>query len=146
MRDSTYGVLGALVCATALVCVPSVAEPPAERDEPVPLYTNADLERFAPAPAPSVPVAATDREGDWRFVVEFLEREQARLDAERARELELKRLEAEAAARRVESQRPRYVLPAFYPYCGILPPTICPRPCPRQPPGTVRPMLPARGV
>ena len=73
------------------------AEPPPApaNDEPVRVYTNADLEPLT-ALANGVltvegePKAQSDAEA-WRFVGEFLDREARRLDAERAHELELRR-------------------------------------------------------
>jgi len=54
----------------------------------VPTYTNEDLDRmFGPAPAqPSVPV---DKSGpdDWRWVESFIDRQYARIDADRDYEL-----------------------------------------------------------
>jgi hypothetical protein len=64
-------------------------------DEPVRLYTNADLERFGePSPADAHPVVHDD-EAAWKFVTDFLEREHGRLDAERAHDLERRRVQTE---------------------------------------------------
>jgi hypothetical protein len=59
----------------------------ADREE-VPLYTGEDLDRmFGPAPAsPSVPVDKT-RPEDWRWVEQFLDRQYARIDADRQHDL-----------------------------------------------------------
>jgi hypothetical protein len=63
--------------------------------QPVRVYTNADLERFGPVSDTAAP--APEGAG-WEFVAEFLEREYGRLDAERAYDLERRRVEAEAEA------------------------------------------------
>jgi hypothetical protein len=56
--------------------------------EQVPLYTGEDLDRmFGPAPAsPSVPVDKS-RPEDWRWVEQFLDRQYARIDADRQHDL-----------------------------------------------------------
>jgi hypothetical protein len=56
--------------------------------ETVPLYTGEDLDRmFGPAPpGPSVPVDRS-RPEDWQVVEQFLDREYARIDADRQHEL-----------------------------------------------------------
>lgn len=81
------------------------------------LYTNADLERFEAETGTGVIEPAGDSDADWRFVIEFLEREHARLDSQRAFELERLRLEA----RRLDPQpvdrsfRVPYLLPGCSP-------------------------------
>jgi len=62
------------------------------------VYTNADLERLGPPSAGNQVRTGADDPG-WEFVTEFLAREHARLDAERAWELARRRavLEEEAA-------------------------------------------------
>lgn len=57
--------------------------------EEVPLYTGEDLDRmFGPPPVgPSVPVDKT-RPEDWRWVEQFLDREYARIDADRRYDLD----------------------------------------------------------
>ena len=56
--------------------------------EQVPLYTGEDLDRMfgPPPPGPSVPVDKSNS-GDWNTVERFLDRENARIDAERQHEL-----------------------------------------------------------
>ncbi len=88
----------------------------------VPLYTNADLEKFGTASsAPGQPIAET--EAGWRAVQEFLDREYARIEADRAYEqqrLESDRRNALVAA---ESRRPagRWILPGLHRFgCGPL--------------------------
>jgi hypothetical protein len=82
----------------AVVWFVSVALAAAENGEPARVYTNADLLPFGP---PSTPVPAVVQEDPgWTFVVDFIERERARIDAERALELERRHAavaEAEAA-------------------------------------------------
>ena len=67
--------------------------------EQVPLYTGEDLDRmFGPPPAsPSVPVDKS-RPEDWRWVEQFLDREYARVDADRRHDLS--RREVDIAERR----------------------------------------------
>ncbi len=65
-------------------------------DDSVRVYTNADLEALAPLPTQDRPIARHD-ETEWSRVEAWLEREYARIDAERERrhELELAEIEAE---------------------------------------------------
>ena len=59
--------------------------------DPVPLFTNADLEKYGPSDAPDRPVADAAAGGtqDWTFVNEFIDGQYERIEAERehAREL-----------------------------------------------------------
>jgi hypothetical protein len=72
--------------------------PSSAGDEPVRVYTNADLEELpAPAPAAAASEGVEDELG-WQFVAQFLEREHARIESERAAELERRRLELEQQA------------------------------------------------
>jgi len=66
--------------------------------EAVPLYTSEDLDRmFGPVPAgPSVPTDTTKPE-DWRWVEQFIDRQYARVDADR--QYDLDRRERDIAAR-----------------------------------------------
>jgi hypothetical protein len=87
-----------------------------EVEPPVRVYTNADLERFEPLAVDSTPVAPHD-DAQWEFVSDFIEREQARIDADRAHRLEQRWVEIEE--RSVERNRSyvRGVLPyGVYPY------------------------------
>jgi hypothetical protein len=70
----------------------AAAEPP-----PVPTYTSEDLERmFGPVEAePAGPVARSGPE-DWRWVEQFLDRQYARIDADR--DYELRKLAIEPVA------------------------------------------------
>ena len=69
--------------------------------EPVPLYTGDDLDRmFGPAPAgPSSPVDKS-RPEDWLWVEQYLDRQYARIDADREHDLSSR--EVGIAERRVE--------------------------------------------
>jgi len=69
--------------------------------ENVPLYTGEDLDRmFGPAPAgPSVAVDKS-RPEDWQWVERFIDREYARIDADRQHDLN--RREVDIAAREQE--------------------------------------------
>jgi len=78
---------------SALLVVPAVASIAigfalADEPAPVPLYTSEDLDRmFGAAPGPpSVPVDKS-RPEDWRWVESFIDRQYARIDADRDYEL-----------------------------------------------------------
>jgi hypothetical protein len=75
----------------------------AAETEKVPVYTREDLDRmFGPAPAsPSVPVDKS-RPEDWRPIEQFLDREYARIEAQR--QIDLNRREMEIATRQEESR------------------------------------------
>ncbi len=75
---------------------------------PVRVYTNADLEGLAPI-STSPPSPAGEGPG-WEFVIDFLAEQHARIDAQRAYELD--RALVEGTVR--ESSRPRYTLPLNY--------------------------------
>jgi hypothetical protein len=89
-------------------------------DEPVPLYTNADLAKFGPPGGTDQPVRVQD-EGKWEFVQAFLDREYARVDAER--EHDLRRAAAEGRLRQVAPTCARYVAPflGVYGFPGVMP-------------------------
>jgi hypothetical protein len=75
--------------------------------ESVPLYTNDDLDRmFGPAPPPvSSPVDKTTPE-DWRWVEQYIDRQYARIDADR--QYDLDRVSLAIAARQNYSYYPSY--------------------------------------
>ncbi len=87
------------------------AQPGAETQEPVPLYTNADLLRFGPPSTDPRPVT-TMSDADWDSIAAFLARADARLDAERSYELERRRVSYEERAADRQG-RPRFAYP-FY--------------------------------
>jgi hypothetical protein len=76
---------GTVLAAAVLAAVPVAGADP----EQVPLYTSEDLDRmFGPVPTgPSVPVDKTTPE-DWRWVEQFIDRQYARVDADRRYDLE----------------------------------------------------------
>lgn len=85
----------------------------AQAAEPVRVYTNADVEALEPLPVsgePCEPDQPCDL-GGWDFVIDFIERERARIEADRTFELEHRRLD-------VEAERGRgYAVPYLgYPY------------------------------
>jgi hypothetical protein len=98
--------LGGFVVVPALAAVALGVAAAAEREQ-VPLYTGEDLDRmFGPAPSgPSDPVDKT-RPEDWRFVEQFLDREYARIDAERHHDLSSR--EVDVSARPVDEPRRIY--------------------------------------
>ena len=92
LRKTTLWMCG-LSLFGAAVC-PALSGETGDAPTPVRVYTNADLERFQ-LPADSVTVEAADPLEGWEFVTSYLDREHGRIDAERAYELELARLEEE---------------------------------------------------
>ncbi|MCP3982335.1 MAG: hypothetical protein GY716_23785 [bacterium] len=100
------------------------------------VYTNADLlEMFGPpSPAPEPPAQPAD--GGWEMVIEFIDRQYERIDAERAHDLDRLLTEAEAGAAAREASEPRYYLP-YSPYY-VAP--YRPRPAPRPEPPVARPL------
>ena len=96
------------------LCALAVASSSTRAEEAVRVYTNADIERLAPLPSQGAPLVPFDKER-WEYVIQFLEREHSRLNADRDHELarEILRAEVEAA-----KSRPRYVV-AVAPYRGF---------------------------
>ena len=80
--------------------------------EPVRVYTNADLE---PLPVTEA-LAPIDSGPGWDFVIDFLAEQHARIDADRSYELD--RAALHEASR---PERPHYVLPYSYGYYGYGP-------------------------
>jgi hypothetical protein len=80
--------------AVAMSTAPARAADP----EAVPLYTSEDLDRmFGPAPAgPSVPVDKS-RPEDWAWVEQFIDRQYARVDADRRYDLDRRALDVAAS-------------------------------------------------
>jgi hypothetical protein len=115
MAFSRNAAVGLLVIVTA--ALPATAQ--IDGGEDVRVYTNADLERLAPLPVDSEPVAA-DPDPGWQIVTEFLDREHARLDAERAHDLERRRVELEERTIDPRRSRAAYAYPFRYPY-GVHP-------------------------
>ncbi len=72
-----------LLAAFAATAVPAQ---PTSHEDPVRLYTNADLEQPDPLPVAAKPDQPAD-DGRWEFVADFIAREHDRLDAERSHEL-----------------------------------------------------------
>jgi hypothetical protein len=72
----------------------AVAAEPANREDPVRIYTNADLEELDPLPVAAQADGQTDESG-WESVAEFIAREHRRLDAERSYELNRRLVEIE---------------------------------------------------
>jgi hypothetical protein len=124
--------------AAVLLCLPALSAdgspkgaPAGDEDRPR-LYTNADLERFGP-PSSAPPTLPPLDPGGWPFVQEFLERERAKLQEERAHELTRETLAIERE-RSAEADRTR----RDYRYYGWPPWTVFPRipdpkPSPQQP-------------
>ena len=97
MNSPTRFLLGLGLAAFAALPAPGAIPPSPAAEEPVRLYTNADLDRLGPAAptsatrsaAPGPTAAGPSYAGapaDWEFVNAWLEREYARLDAAIGRE------------------------------------------------------------
>ncbi len=112
-------VLAAIAIVALALPAPLRAEPP-PAEEPVRLYTNADLEKFGPPTGPDAPVRVPDA-GEWRIVQEFLDREHARLDAERRYELDRAALEPEVAPDEGDRLRGYFPFYGWYGYPGMYP-------------------------
>ena len=90
----------------------------AEDGQPIRVYTNADLEALPPLPVTQTIRAPRPASEDWKFVLEFIERERKQLDDQRRLRLEQRVVDAELDAMR--NRRPSYGLAyapyTFYPY------------------------------
>lgn len=84
------------ISAALLAVVLAAGDARAEAVEPVRVYTNADIERLPPLPTQPAPLVDFDRER-WEFVIQFLEREHALLNADRNQDLARELLRAEIA-------------------------------------------------
>ena len=79
-------------------------------DEQVPLYTTEDLERmYGPSTAPDRPFGTASEPEDWTWVEQYLDRQYARLDADRAYDLSRRSLD-------IEEQRVSYAPTYAYAY------------------------------
>jgi hypothetical protein len=108
MNRARISVAATALCVLALVW--TVHSPARGGDGEVRLYTNADLERFPLLPDSEVE-AARPAADDWRVVTDYLQRQYARVDAERAYALERERAEAEVDLIRRGAGRRTYGLP-----------------------------------
>ncbi len=125
-----------MVILTASFAFSATPETDREGDGTVPLYTNADLARLgapaaAPEPLPDSGQKAETRQEDWDMVQRFLDREYARIDAERASERENRMLERSRDSGGSEKGVWSYpgIWPDFYAGYG----SFGPRPCPPDP-------------
>jgi hypothetical protein len=136
---------GSVVCAL-LLALPSLA------DEPVRVYTNADLATLPPIATSPPPV---EQGPGWEFVIDFLAEQRARIDADRAYEMD-SALVDESVRRSREPERPRYVLPYNYwngygpscrgGACGPHRPGAAPRPLPGGPRNSIVPLHARRPI
>ncbi len=79
-------------------------------EDPVRLYTNADLEELGSLPVAAKPGQQADDTG-WDFVADFIAREHERLDAERYHELDRRLVDIEQEE---TADRRDYGYPFFY--------------------------------
>jgi hypothetical protein len=105
----------AILRGFALVLLLVALSPAARADDADRVYTNLDLERLFGPPSVNTGPVVTNDDADWEFVKEFLEREHARIDADRSYELERRRqrLETDRTTRR--DAHISYGYP-YYPY------------------------------
>jgi hypothetical protein len=90
-----------LVFVVSAVATAAIGSAGAAEQNPVPLFTSEDLDRmFGPAPAqPRDPVDKSSPE-DWRWVEAFLDRQYARIEADR--QFDLRSREVDISAARVD--------------------------------------------
>lgn len=87
--------------------------------DPVPMYTNEDLEKYGDLAASDPPKSYQDVDSpDWATVEKFLSRQYSRIDADRKWDMDRQRVISERIA--ALSVRPRYTLPWAYPYYRYL--------------------------
>lgn len=106
-----------LALLAAFATTAATAEP-ASHEEPVRVYTNADLDEWYPLPV----AAKADRQPDesgWEPVAEFIAREHERLDAERSHELNRRLVDIEEEESTDRRQRPSAGLASYYGYPSI---------------------------
>ncbi len=120
------------VAATAsvlIVLLLSAGPSAAETESKDRVYTNADLEEL-PEVSVSAPLAPTDGAG-WDFVTAFIERERARIDADRQHALDLQFVESETERDRETGERYWIPGPGYGYGYGFYP---APRPAPPEKP------------
>jgi hypothetical protein len=97
MRRSRWvvGSVGAILVALQA----SFAQSPPASAEKVPLYTNADLDRmFGPSTPPAADAGTTaPTPEEWSWVERFLDRQYARIDADRRNDLDRQAADAETS-------------------------------------------------
>jgi hypothetical protein len=84
-------------------------------EEPVRVYTNADLAKFGPPSDPTVEPPRNDGEG-WQFVIDFIERQHAQLKQQKDQELDRQLVEARVRELDRRSRRVGIALPYYYGY------------------------------
>jgi len=99
-RTTRFAGAGALVPLIALIFASATPGARAQTtDEPVRVYTNADLALLGPLPAVAAdpnPASRSSEEQSWKFVADFIKQERAKIDADRAYDLERERVDNEA--------------------------------------------------
>jgi len=92
----------------------------ADRNEPVRVYTNADLERLEPIPTqPANPPTPEEVAQRWEFVQSVLDEAYARIDADRRHALDRRLTESRTRALDRVDSTPDYVLPYSYGYWRV---------------------------
>jgi len=112
-----------IVGGIALCATPSVEAQPAagiDVDEPVRIYTNTDLEKYAGEELPASEVQGGMEDLGWEFVQNFIERQYQKIDADRDYDLDRRVTDAEIEEIESLSRRQRYglALPIYTGYWG----------------------------
>ena len=104
--------------ALAGVVLALVATGPVRAGDAVPVYTNADLDRmFGKAPEPSAK-PYVDADADWQRVGAFLDREYARVDADRKHDIDRASVRVETREENEFRGWPAGAWWGSYPYYG----------------------------
>jgi hypothetical protein len=93
-----------VVALACVLFVSSVAR--GEGAQPIRVYTNADLDALPPLPPTGTIHEPRPASEDWKFVMEFIDRERSRLDDERRLRLEQRIADTELDA--IRDPRPSY--------------------------------------
>jgi hypothetical protein len=108
------------VALFAVVCVQAQPTTGIDIDEPVPIYTNADLEKYAGEELPTSEVEGGMEDLGWDFVQNFIERQYRIINADRSYDLDRRMTDAEIEEIESLSRRQRYglALPIYNSFWG----------------------------
>lgn len=115
----TYALRMRLLDSVGLLIVSALLAPAAESSETVRLYTNSDLERLGP-PVASATQPIPGSSLDWVDLDRFLEREYARIDAERRHDLERRDADRRDRLARAVTRDEDFWIPSgtYWPFWG----------------------------